>query len=115
MLSQAAVRDKRLEMGSFVLMEAGPEMRGPSPARRRAFPLWKVRMKRWLFAGIVVAALGAFVLTRGISYPSHRSAMRVGGFEASVQEQRAIPRWVGVVAVAGGALMIGAGLRGRKA
>ena len=109
------MRNKRLEMGSYVLIEAGPDIPGPARARRRAFPLWKVRMKPWLFAGLVVAALGAFVLTRGISYPSHRSSMRVGGFEASVQEQRAIPRWVGVVAVAGGALMIGAGLRGRKA
>jgi hypothetical protein len=72
-------------------------------------------MKLLILAGLVVAALGVFVLTRGISYPMHRSAMRVGDFEASVQEQRPIPRWVGVVAVAGGALMIGAGLRGRKA
>jgi hypothetical protein len=71
-------------------------------------------MKLLLVAGVVVAALGALVLTKGISYPMHRSAMRVGGFEASVQEERAIPRWVGIVAVAGGALMIGAGLRGRK-
>lgn len=71
-------------------------------------------MRGLIVAGIVVAALGAFVLTRGISYPMHRSAMRVGDFEATVQEQRAIPKWVGVVAVAGGALMIGAGLRGRK-
>jgi drug/metabolite transporter (DMT)-like permease len=71
-------------------------------------------MKPWLLAGIVVAALGVFVLARGISYPSHRSVMRVGDLEASVQEQHAVPAWLGVVAVAGGALMIGAGLRGRK-
>jgi len=72
-------------------------------------------MKALFFAGIVVAALGAFVLWRGISYPTHRSELKVGGFQASIQEQRAIPKWIGVVAVAGGALMIGAGLRGRKA
>ena len=72
-------------------------------------------MKAVFFAGVVVAALGAFVLWRGISYPMHRSELRVGGFHASIQEQRAIPKWIGVVAVAGGALMIGAGLRGRKA
>ncbi|MDO8666109.1 MAG: hypothetical protein Q7J79_05815 [Gemmatimonadales bacterium] len=68
-----------------------------------------------IFAGVVVVALGAYVLARGISYSSHRSVVRVAGLEASVQEQRAIPMWVGVVAVGGGALMIGAGLRGRKA
>ena len=72
-------------------------------------------MKALIFAGIVVAALGAAVFTRGMTYSSHRSVMRVGNLEASVQEQRDIPMWVGVAAVVGGALMIGAGLRGRKA
>lgn len=71
-------------------------------------------MKPLLIAGILVAALGAFVLVRGISYSSNRSVVKVGDFQASVQEQRAIPTWVGIVAVAGGALMIGAGLRGRR-
>jgi hypothetical protein len=72
-------------------------------------------MKPLILAGVVVAALGAFVLFRGISYPSHRTTLRVGDLEASVQEQHALPRWLGVAALAGGALMIGAGLRGRKA
>jgi hypothetical protein len=40
--------------------------------------------------------------------------MRVGDLQASVTQERAVPLWVGVVAVAGGALMIGASLRGRK-
>ena len=71
-------------------------------------------MRPLLIAGIVVAAFGAFVLARGISYPSHRNMMKIGDFQASVQEQRAIPTWVGIVAVVGGALMIGTGLRGRK-
>ena len=71
-------------------------------------------MKPLLIAGIVVAALGAFVLVRGLTYSSNRSVVKVGDFQASVQEQRAIPTWVGVVAIAGGAVMIGYGLRGRK-
>ena len=71
-------------------------------------------MKPLLIAGILVAALGAFVLISGISYPTHRSVMHVGDFRASVQEEHAIPRWIGIVAVAGGALMIGVGLRGRR-
>lgn len=109
------MRDKRLEIGPYVLIEAGPNLPDPSPARRWAFPLLTVHMRPWVFAGIVLAAIGAFVLTRGISYPSHRSAVKVGRFEASVQEQRAVPRWVGGVAIVGGVLMIGAGIRGRKA
>jgi hypothetical protein len=65
---------------------AGPEMRGPAPAPHRAIPLWTVRM---IFAGVVVATLGA-------SAPS-----RVGV-------------WIGVGTVVGAGLLIGMGLRGRK-
>jgi hypothetical protein len=71
-------------------------------------------MKSLMIVGIVVAVLGAFVLTKGLSYPSHRSMMRIGDLQASVQQERAVPTWVGVVLLAGGALMIGASLRGRK-
>jgi drug/metabolite transporter (DMT)-like permease len=72
-------------------------------------------VKPLLIAGIVVAALGAFVLLKGLNYSSNRSVLRVGDVEASVQERRAIPPWVGIAAVAGGALMIGAGVMRRTA
>jgi hypothetical protein len=71
-------------------------------------------MKPLVIAGIVVALLGVFVLSRDVSYPMHRTTMRVGDVGLSVQEQRTVPPWAGVVAVGGGALMIGAGLRRRK-
>ena len=71
---------------SFMRIEAGPDMRGRAPAQYRAFPLWVARMA---IAIIVVATLGA-------SAPSRVSV------------------WVGVVALAGGALTIGLGLRGRR-
>jgi drug/metabolite transporter (DMT)-like permease len=114
MPSRAAVRDGLLEMGSYVLIEAGPEP-SLSPARRGAFSLRMGRMKTLILAGIVVAALGVVVLTLGVSYPGHRSMMRVGDLQASVQEQHTIPTWVGIAAIAGGALIIGSGLRRRKA
>jgi hypothetical protein len=80
------VPDKLPVTDSFMRIEAGPEMRGPAPAPHRAIPLWTVRV---VFAGIVIATLGA-------SAPA-----RVGV-------------WIGVGTVVGGALMIGLGLRGRK-
>jgi hypothetical protein len=109
-----AMPDKRFEMGAYVLIEAGADMRDSAPARRRGISLGRLGMKPWLIAGILVAALGVVVLTRGIRYPSHHSSLRIGDVEASVQEQRAVPTWVGVAAVAAGAVMIGAGLRARK-
>jgi predicted signal transduction protein with EAL and GGDEF domain len=42
-----------------------------------------------LIAGIVAAALGAFVLVRGISYPSRQNLVKVGDLRASVQHDPA--------------------------
>src|SRR5471030_1937711 len=113
MRSWAAVPDNWSAMGSYVRIEAGPEMRGPAPMRRRTYPLfWRPQMKPLVIAGIIVAVLGAVVLTRGLSYPSHRNVLHVVDLQASVEEQHAVPLWLGVVAVVGSALMIGSGLRG---
>jgi len=68
-----------------------------------------------MIVGIVLAGLGAFILLRGVSYGSQRSVLRVGDdFRASVEERRAIPTWVGGVAIVGGLLLVGAGMRGRR-
>jgi len=74
-------------------------------------------MKWQTIAGIVLAGLGVFVVLRGMSYGSGRTTMRVGDFQASVEEQRSIPTWVGGVAIVGGLLLVGASVarRGRAA
>jgi drug/metabolite transporter (DMT)-like permease len=71
-------------------------------------------MKLSLIAGVVLIVLGAFVLVRGLSYPSRQNVVKVGDFQASVQHDRAVPQWAGIAAIAAGALVIGVGLRGRK-
>jgi len=70
-------------------------------------------MKPQVIAGIALACLGVFLLLRGFNYGSHRSTMRVGEFQASVEERRAIPAWVGGVAIIGGLLLVGASRRTR--
>jgi uncharacterized membrane protein len=70
-----------------------------------------IRVKAMIIAGILIMVFGAIVLFRGISYPSERSFVKVGGFEASVQEHRVIPAWVGGVAIVGGLALIIAGKR----
>ena len=72
---------------SFARIEAGPDMRGPAPARHHVFPLWTVRA---IFAGIMVAALG-------VSAPAR------GGL------------WIAIAVVIGVALVIGLGPRSRRA
>jgi len=71
-------------------------------------------MKPMAIAGIVLAVVGAFIVFRGLSYGSHRSVMRVGDLQVSAEEQRAIPAWVGGVAIVGGVLLVAAGVRRRR-
>ncbi len=69
-------------------------------------------MKPLAIAGIVLVVLGAVVVFRGLSYGSERSVMRIGDLQVSADTQRAIPAWVGGVAIVGGVLLLlGAGRR----
>jgi len=71
-------------------------------------------MKPQLVVGILLLALGAFIVFRGLNYGSQRSVIQVGDVRASVDAQRTIPTWVGGVAIIGGALLVGAGLQRRS-
>ena len=68
-------------------------------------------MKPFVIVGILLVALGAFIVFRGLNYGSQRSVIQVGDVRASVDAQRSVPTWVGAVAIVGGALLVGAGLR----
>jgi hypothetical protein len=57
-------------------------------------------------AGLALIAVGLFVAVRGASYRSDRSVFKVGEIEASIQEERAVPPWAGVVGVVAGVLLI---------
>jgi uncharacterized cupredoxin-like copper-binding protein len=70
-------------------------------------------MKPPLIVGILLAVLGAFIVFRGLSYGSERSVIQVGDMKASVDARRSVPTWVGGVAIAGGVLLISAGLHRR--
>jgi drug/metabolite transporter (DMT)-like permease len=74
-------------------------------------------MKPQVILGIVLAGIGAFIVLRGLNYGSDRSVMRVGEFQASVETRRAVPLWVGGVAIVAGLLLVGASAarRGRTA
>ncbi len=66
-------------------------------------------MKPLVLAGIVIAALGGFILVRGMSYTKDKNVLDIGGLKASVEEKHTIPNWVGIVAVVGGVVLIVAG------
>jgi len=52
-------------------------------------------MRSLVIAGIVLAALGVFILTQGITYGSESSVLTVGDFQVSAEAQRAVPPWAG--------------------
>ncbi|MEX0692418.1 MAG: hypothetical protein WD043_11305 [Gemmatimonadales bacterium] len=71
-------------------------------------------MRLLIIAGLVLAALGVFILTKGLTYGPESSVVRVGDFQMSAETERAIPPWAGWVAVLGGVALIGAGVGRRR-
>jgi hypothetical protein len=70
-------------------------------------------MRPLTLVGILLLALGAFVLFRGMSYKSKDEVLRVGDLKASVEEKHAVPTWVGGAAIIAGVVLIGAGMKRR--
>jgi hypothetical protein len=71
-------------------------------------------MKAAAIIGIVLIALGIYVVAGQGSYNRDREVVKIGGFAASVTESRAIPPWAGAIAIAVGGVLVFAGLRGKK-
>jgi uncharacterized membrane protein len=70
-------------------------------------------MRPLTLVGILLLALGAFILFRGMSYRSKDEVLRVGDLKASVEERRAVPTWAGGLAVVAGVVLIAAGMKRR--
>jgi hypothetical protein len=66
-----------------------------------------------LAVGILLIALGLWVVSGRALYTSKKEVLRIGDLKAAVDEEHALPKWTGIVAVlAGGALLFTAGRRG---
>ncbi|HZB27031.1 MAG TPA: hypothetical protein VE282_00600 [Gemmatimonadales bacterium] len=63
--------------------------------------------------GVVLLAIGAFIVFRGLTYKDREEVLDVGGLEASVEQERAIPTWVGGAALVAGVVLLAAGMRRR--
>jgi uncharacterized membrane protein len=70
-------------------------------------------MRPLTLVGILLLALGAFILFRGMSYKSKDEVLRVGDLKASVEEKHAVPTWAGGAAIIAGVVLIGAGMKRR--
>jgi hypothetical protein len=63
--------------------------------------------------GILLLAVGAFIVFRGASYKSKDEVLRVGDLKASVEERHAVPTWVGGAAIVVGVVLLAGGMRRR--
>jgi uncharacterized membrane protein len=70
-------------------------------------------MRILVVLGILLVAIGGYVILQGLNYTSQRSVVRVGDFEASMEEKQAVPGWVGGLAVVAGLALVVAGGRRR--
>jgi hypothetical protein len=70
-------------------------------------------MRGTLIAGVVLAALGAFMVIKGLSYTSEESVFKLGGLEAKMEQKRRVPEWVGGLALGAGLVLVITGLRKR--
>jgi hypothetical protein len=63
--------------------------------------------------GVLLLAVGAFILFRGLTYKSKDEVLKVGDLKASVEQKHAVPTWVGGAAIVGGIVLLAAGMRRR--
>jgi hypothetical protein len=71
-------------------------------------------MRRLTIVGVVLIIAGMFVALRGVTYRSQRSDLKVGDFQASLEERRAIPSWIGWGVAAIGLALVAADIRPRR-
>lgn len=67
-------------------------------------------MRASLIAGLVLIAAGAFLILRPPHYASQQSVFKLGDLEATMQQQRTLPGWVGGAVLGAGVVLLGTGL-----
>jgi hypothetical protein len=70
-------------------------------------------MRSWTIAGVILIAVGLFVILKPPSYSREESVLKLGDLEAKVQQQRTVPGWVGGVLLGAGCVLVVFGARKR--
>lgn len=67
-------------------------------------------MKASLIIGGLLIAAGIFLIVRPPHYASEQSVFKIGNVEARMQQERALPSWVGGTLLGAGIIFLGTGL-----
>jgi hypothetical protein len=70
-------------------------------------------MRPLSLVGILLLAVGAFILFRGATYKSRDQVLKVGDLKASVEQKHAVPTWAGGAAIIAGVVLLAAGMKRR--
>ena len=68
-------------------------------------------MRALQISGLVLGALGLWIIIRPPSYAHEESVFKFGALEAKMQEQRPVPGWAGGVALGAGLVLLLVGFR----
>lgn len=68
-------------------------------------------MRTLQILGAVLVAAGLFLIIRPPTYPHQESVFKLGDLEATVQDQRALPGWVGGVLLGAGCVLVIVGMK----
>jgi uncharacterized membrane protein len=71
-------------------------------------------MKAGVIAGVILIAIGIYVVAGQASYKSDREVLKIGGIEASVKESHLVPQWAGAIAIVVGGVLVFAGMKSKK-
>ncbi len=63
-------------------------------------------MRALLVSGLVLVAIGLWIVIRPPSYSRQESVFKFGDIEAKVQEQRPVPGWAGGMALGAGLILV---------
>ncbi len=70
-------------------------------------------MRSLVLFGILIAALGVFLLARGGVFTTHRHMLTMGEVTITADQQQSAPPWVGAAVILLGVGVIVAGVRQR--
>lgn len=70
-------------------------------------------MRAMAISGLVLIAIGLWVIIRPPSYSSEESVIKLGDIEAKMQREHTVPGWVGGLALGAGLVLVVVGLKKR--